>query len=181
MPGIGVSLFPSYYFGITDSTGSVEIKDLLPGPYEVTMTDPRLAELGIGAPAQFGFSARRDSTIATTIRVRPAELVVADRCTYAPSAMRPDSVFVFGRVLNHDGKPVSGAKVTFAGQDRGAWESRTDYVVTGNDGVFQSCRNWNVGDHVRISVQREGVRDLVLTRRFESSVLAVKVVVQPDP
>ena len=53
IPGVGVSLFPSYYFGTTDSTGTVEIKDLLPGPYAVTIGDPRLAELGIGVPAHF--------------------------------------------------------------------------------------------------------------------------------
>ena len=181
MSGIGVSLFPSYYSGTTDSTGTVEIKDLLPGPYDVTIADPRLAELGIGIPAHFSFTAKRDSTIVTTIRVPATDLFVGDRCAASPRAARGDSVSLVGRVLTQDGKPVSDAKVTFAARDRGAWAWRKDYFVTGDDGVFQSCRNWGVGDEVRINVHQAGLADVVLTRRFESSVMAVKVIVEQVP
>jgi hypothetical protein len=90
-------------------------------------------------------------------------------------------VFLFGRVLTPDGNPVSGAKVTFAARNGGAWEWRRDYVVTGGDGVFQSCRNWGVGDEVRINVHQAGLADVVLTRTFESRLMAVKVVVERVP
>lgn len=181
VPGIGVSLFPSYYFGITDSTGTVEIPDLLPGPYDVTITDPRLAELGIGVPAHFSFNATRDSTTVTTIRVPDAEVLVGGPCADSRNPASRDSVFLFGRVLTRDGNPVAGAKVTFAVQNRGAWEWRRDYAVTGYDGAFRSCRNWRVGDEVRINVHQAGATDVALTRQFESTVMAVKLIVERVP
>jgi len=105
---------PSYYFGTTDSTGTVELTALLPGPYDVTIGDPRLAELGIGVPAHFSFDATRDSTVVTTIRVPATDFFIGDRCARSPRAALRDSVFLFGRVLTQDGHPVSDAKVTFA-------------------------------------------------------------------
>ena len=52
-------------------------------------------------------------------------------------------MLLFGRVLTQDGNPVAGAKVTFAARTDDTWEWRKEYVVTGDDGVFQSCRDWS--------------------------------------
>ncbi len=172
-----MSLFPSYYFGTTDATGTIEIKELLPGPYDVTIGDPRLAEVGIGAPAHFSFTAVRDSTIVATIKVPATDALIRDRCPDSRHLVDRDSVLLIGRVVTQDGIPVAGAKVTFAARNRDSWEWRNDYVVTGDDGVFQSCRDWKVGDDAHINVHQDGLSDVALTRRFESSVMPLKIFV----
>jgi predicted aconitase with swiveling domain len=47
--------------------------------------------------------------------------------------------------------------------------------------VFQSCRGWSVGDDVLLNVHQAGFKDAVVARSFESSVLAVRVVVEAVP
>ena len=176
-PGVGVSLFPSYYFGTTDADGTVEIKDLLPGPYAVTIGDPRLAELGIGAPAHFSFTAARDSTVNATIKIPSTDALIRDHRPDPRHLTARDSALIVGRVVSQDGSPVAGARVTFAARHGDSWEWRSDYVVTGDDGVFQSCRDWRIGDDARINVHQDGLSDFVMMRRFESSVLAAKIFV----
>jgi hypothetical protein len=181
-PAMGtiVALVASPYYGTADSTGAVNIRELLSGPYDVRIIDPRIAELGIGIPTPVNIVAVRDSTITATLKVSTAESFIAGRCVTARQWTVGDSVFVLGRVVTPDGKPVPDAKVTFATViSRGKPEFHDDYYETGTDGLFQSCRGWDVGDEVLIRVHRPEAANVDVTRTIDSNLLAVRIVVQP--
>lgn len=171
-----IALVATPYFGVVDSTGTAQIPNLLPGPYSVRVIDPRIAPLGVGVPTSLEVSAVRDSTVTATLVVPTAEEYIADRCKAAHQWTAGDSVLVLGRVVTPDGKSVSGAKVTLASVQRG---SHDQGVVTGTDGLFQSCHNWGIGDKILIRVHRVGAADENVVRTFSSKLLAVEVTVRP--
>ncbi len=179
-PAVGaiVALVATQYFGVVDSEGNVEIRDLVPGPYTVRIVDPRIAELGLGVPTPLKFTAFRDSTANEKLRVPTEEELLTDKCIAARQWSVGDSVFVVGRVVTPDGQPVHDAKVTFADGDQ-VW--RSHFITTGTDGLFWSCQNWALGGEVTVRVHRQGAADVDVTRRFDSSVLAVKVMVPASP
>ena len=138
--GAVVRLPDTPYLGIADSLGAIEISELLPGPYTVSIVDDRLAPLGIEIPTPLKFVAARDSTVTASLVVRMANDFVVDRCVadrkYAPS----DTVLLVGRTLNASGEPLAGVTVDLsemvsAGDERPLPDSYT----TGSDGLFTIC------------------------------------------
>jgi Carboxypeptidase regulatory-like domain len=181
-PGTLVALVGTPYFGNADSAGNAELKDLVPGPYAVrVVVDPRLAELGVGFRTPLKFTATRDSTTTATLTVPTAEAYMADACATSREQKASDSVFVMGRVVTPDGRPVAEARVAFASPNPGAPAWRTESRVTGPDGLFMSCHNWNIGDEILIRVKRDGAQNLDVTRRFDSKLLIVSITVPPSP
>src|SRR5207302_4163971 len=126
------------YRGITDAAGNLEISNLLPGPYDVSGVDPRLAELGLAIDPLATFTAARDSTAHVTLRVSGDDFV-ADRCRADHVADVGDYV-VLGRVVSPVGTPIKGARVSFSVTGTGPFEQTLgDRYVTGDDGLFSIC------------------------------------------
>ena len=172
--GSVVALVATPYFGVVDSTGTVTIQKLIPGPYAVRIVDPRIAELGIGLPTPVRFTAIRDSTVVAKLTVPTTSDFVAERCIAAHQWTVGDTVFVLGRVVRPDGTPIANARVGFVSGP----EVRPDYI-TGSDGIFQSCRGWHIGDDINISVRAPNGVSGLAKRTFESNILSVKIIATP--
>jgi Carboxypeptidase regulatory-like domain len=167
--GSVIALAGTPYVGTVDSSGTAEIKELLPGPYTAQVVDPRVAALGIALPTPLKFTAFRDSTNSAALRVPTLEEFVSNRCIAAHQWTPAESVFVIGRVVKRDGSGAPNVNVRFAsGTSNGIPAERPEFFVTATDGLFQSCRNWHIGDDVTISV--DGV-----TRTFVSNILVVPI------
>ena len=136
-----------------DSSGSLQLNDLLPGPYTATVHDPRLVALGVPArPATLRFVAARDSVKESLLEVETADDVVRRRCgADVPSGNR---AWLLGRVVTADGQPVRDAR----------WSIRDEFgtavVEDGKvdpDGLFQWCK-LPMNSRVNIDVWRESKR-----------------------
>jgi hypothetical protein len=133
--------FPeTHYRGVANADGVIEISDLVPGPYIVSILDARLTPLGIEIPTPLKFVAERDSTVRASIVARSATDFVIDRCVkdrkYAPS----DSVLLVGRVVDAYGQPLAGISIALAEVVSATEEKRLpDVYTTGDDGVFTVC------------------------------------------
>lgn len=136
-----------------DSSGTIQLDDLLPGPYTATVRDPRLVALGVPAPtATVRFVASRDSTKESLLEIETADDVVRRRCgADLPSASRG---WVLGRVVTANGQPVKDAR----------WSIRDEFGTTmvedgkvDADGLFQWCR-LPMNSRVNIDVWRETKR-----------------------
>ena len=136
-----------------DSSGILELNDLLPGPYTATVRDPRLVALGVPArTATLHCVAARDSTKEALLEVETADDVVRRRCgAEVPSGQR---AWLLGRVVTADGQPVRDAR----------WSIRDEFgtavVEDGKvdaDGLFQWCK-LPMNSRVNIDVWRESKR-----------------------
>ncbi|HEX7546342.1 MAG TPA: hypothetical protein VF368_06415 [Gemmatimonadaceae bacterium] len=179
--GTIIGLVATHYFGTADDRGMVEINELLPGPYTVRVIDPRIAELGVGLPTALRFVAARDTTSVATLTVPTTESMIADRCVVNHQWAVGDSLFTMGRVVTPDGKPVNDAKVTFAtragtGQP---WQLNPVYFTTGTDGMFEFCHPFAPPTEVKYRVARAGANPVELEGTFTSSLLVVRMVVNP--
>ena len=138
--GAVAQLRDTHYRGVADANGDIEISDLVPGPYSVTLADARLGALGLVIPTTLTFVAQRDSTVRASIVAHGARDFVIDRCVadrkYAPS----DSVLLVGRAVDADGQPLSGISIALAEVFSATEEKRLpDIYTTGSDGVFAVC------------------------------------------
>ncbi len=176
--GTRVSLEGTPYSGIVDSTGTVTIPDLLPGPYSVQIADPRIDTLHLAFPTPLKFIAVADSIADATLTVPTLESLVTEACKKFEQSAR-DSVYVFGRVMTADGTPVANAKVTFRARRLGAVIRHPENVVTEADGIFESCDGWRMDDQIVLLVSRPGKKDIEVTRTFDSRVAVVRVDVVP--
>jgi hypothetical protein len=148
-----VELADTDYQPKIDSSGILELNDLLPGPYTANVRDPRLVALGIPArTATLRFVAARDSTKEALLEVETADDVVRRRCgAEVPSGPRG---WLLGRVVTADGQPVRDAR----------WSIRDEFgtavVEDGKvdaDGLFQWCK-LPMNSRVNIDVWREARR-----------------------
>jgi hypothetical protein len=191
-PAVGsvVALAATHYFGIADSKGLVEIKNLLPGPYAVRIIDPQVAELGIGLPTSLKFVAARDTTSLARLLVPTAKQFAVERCMTAGQKVNHNTstggtFAVLGRVVTPQGEPVSGAKVSVATRmmlpqgDGSNLLWLKDFWKTGSDGLFQSCHNWDLQNEIVIRVHRYGAEDVLVDGQFKSDLLVVRIPVPP--
>ena len=188
--GSVVALAATHYFGIADSKGLVEIKNLLPGPYAVRIIDPQVAELGIGLPTSLKFVAARDTTSLARLLVPTAKQFAVERCMTAGQKVNHNTstggtFAVLGRVVTPQGEPVSGAKVSVATRmmlpqgDGSNLLWLKDFWTTGSDGLFQSCHNWDLQNEIVIRVHRYGAEDVLVDGQFKSDLLVVRIPVPP--
>ncbi len=176
--GTVLALNASHYFGTADPYGMVEIHDLLPGPYSARVIEPRLADLGIGIPTALHFQVGRDSTVLATVKVQTAESYTMNLCKDAHVFTAGGTSMMLGRVLTRSGQPVKNATVAIAAQlSNGDWRWLGDTYITSADGVFESCRKWEIGDTAMIRVSWPGFDDeAVQLARFSDHLLVAKVV-----
>ncbi|MDB4917215.1 MAG: hypothetical protein JWM95_4859 [Gemmatimonadetes bacterium] len=132
--GTTVRLVDTDYEGIADSTGTIEIADLLPGPYTISIVDSTLSTLGIPLVTASRIVAMRDSTMDMRLEMERAEDFVAKRCQRDERIT--GNAWVLGRVVTSNGAPVRDAE----------WKIRDPYGSSlvegkvGSDGVFQWCQ-----------------------------------------
>jgi len=190
--GTVIALAATDYFGVANARGLVEIKDLLPGPYVARIIDPQVASLGIGLPTSLRFMSARDTTAVARLTILTARQYTLDRCAAAGQKINrgtgaAGTLAVLGRVVTPGGQPVMGAKITVATrmllpQSDGSnllWLK--DFWVTGSDGLFQLCHDWDLKNEILIRVHRYGTDDVDVDAQFVSDLIVVRIPVQAIP
>jgi hypothetical protein len=181
--GTSVQLGGTQYHGTTDSTGTVLIRDLLPGPYSLRVRDKRVAALGFLLPTPVTFAAARDSVVQLTLTVPTVEDYAADECRKSRQWRSTDSTYIVGRVMDADHRPVAGVRVSYALQESKAARRWSDEAVqTGDDGMFQFCGTAVTPGRsllVRASRPRYPDADATQTVRSNTTIVAIKVEVRP--
>ena len=184
-PAVGavVQLHDTHYRGTTDSSGTVLIHDLLPGPYALRIRDPRIAELGFLLPTPVTFVAARDSVVRLTLDVPTAEDYVASQCRRNGRWRTTDSTYLFGRVVDPDSKPVEGVRVSYALQMNNAeWSWGKETFRTGADGLYQFCSTTlRPGRILLVRASRSGQPNAELTHTTTSNMTIVPIRVDARP
>lgn len=184
--GSVIALAATHYFGVANSRGQVEIRDLLPGPYVVRVIDPQIAALGIGLPTSLRFVSARDTTAVARLTIPTAKQFTSERCRAAGQKLRSgvteeQAFVVLGRVVTAAGQTVEGARISVATKFNQTLPDGSHLLwlkpdfVTGSDGLFQACHDWDLNNEIVIRVHRAGVPDLDIEGQFKSDVMAVKV------
>lgn len=107
--GAAILLAGTDYRAKTDSLGRFEISDLLPGPYEVTIDEPMLVELGLELTSGERFRAARDSVVDLPVTMPTVDEMIRKRCS---DIRRPGpNNLIAGRVRNADGSPAARANL----------------------------------------------------------------------
>jgi hypothetical protein len=158
---VTVRLDSTDYVAHTDSAGVATIGRLLPGPYEITIIDPKLAALGVGLPTGLRFVAQRDSNFEAGLTVPTLESFAAHRCQDSLRGkplklpkLRPKHAWIIGKVVDSTGLPIVGAKATAARWDGVALDSLLppSERMT-KDGLFVLCpEKFFVGDTVQVEI-----------------------------
>ena len=133
--GARVELLGTDYQATADSTGSIVLESLLPGPYAVVVRDSELAPLRMPLGTSLTLVAERDSTVVAHLGVDTAEDFVRSRCV-KDGPLRGGG-WLLGRVLTRDGAPVDGAHWLIR-DGSGAIVVQGGRV--GGDGLFQWCQ-----------------------------------------
>ena len=155
--GTVLQLANSLYRGTTDTSGTLRIIGLLPGPYALKVRDPRLTGLGISLPTSAKFTAERDSIVRLPLDVPTVEDFVVSLCRTNGKWTATDSTYLLGRVVDKHDNPVADVRVTFAvrqGKGEWVWDKKT--LLTDPDGVFATCGiTLNPGSALQLHVESE--------------------------
>ena len=155
--GVAVHLVETQYRAVADSNGDIEIADLIPGPYTLSVIDPRLLSLDLEMETPIKFVAERDSTSRQSLVVNTAEEFAVARCVAHHRYTPGDSVFVLGRALTPDRKPEAGLVIALEQRLGQVTKPLSESVTTDADGLFQFCgRGLKPGMTVAIHAWRDG-------------------------
>ena len=173
-PATGVRLWlpHSPYRATVDSTGRADFPDLMAGPYDLVVTDARLAPIRLDIPTTFSFTADGTKSIQATVRVQTAEEYVSSRCAQFRKYATVDTTLVIGRIFDERRVPIGDA-AAWATSDsapvnavvspetldvRGLGE-----FVTGTNGLFHYCDKPLAST---VALQVKFPSNDVLTQRF---------------
>jgi hypothetical protein len=175
--GTVVQLGGTQYHGTTDSSGTVLIRDLLPGPYSLRVHDKRVETLGFLLPTPTSFAAARDSAVRLRLTVPTVEDYAADQCRKRRQWRSTDSTYIVGRVFDPDNRPVAGVLVSYALQmEKAAWSWGKESFTTGDDGMFQFCgATFTQGQPLLLRVSRSGSRDADVTHKTTGNMTIVRI------
>lgn len=174
--GTEVHLIDTQYHAVADSSGMIEIPDLVPGPYSVTIRDPRLVPLGVEIATPLHFVAERDSTLRRPLVVPTAEDFVIGRCVARHRYTAGDSVLLFGRALLPDGASVKGLTISLDYQVGNVRKPLPESFTTDSDGLFQFCgHGLQLGMTVLIEATRDGDHVATATVVLEDNLTVVRV------
>ena len=186
VPGAIVRLADTDYQAIADSTGAVELPDLVPGPYLVSLVDPELAALGIVVPTDLDIVAARRWSILARLLVPNAGEYVVERCRTGGddgdgvrSAPVPGSAALVGRIVGPDGRPIPGARWSMRFRDLLGEHRPVKDAEVGLDGVFQYCR-LSRGERVAIDVEAKGWASTSRSVTLSRMTTIVTVVMTPQ-
>ena len=138
--GVTVRLDSTHYTGISGADGLVEIRDLLPGPYLVTVVDEALNVLGLHLNKPAKFTAVRDSVVVARLRVVSEANVVRESCRNVARGSEP--ILLLARVVTVDSKPLQ----------RALWRVGSQNGVTKADGIISACLREQPGATVALEV-----------------------------
>ena len=181
--GTVIELPNSPYHGKTDAAGAVRIADLLPGPYVLSVRDPRLTELGLLLPTSISFIAARDSVIQLSLDVPTVEDFVVNVCRKHRQWTATDSTYLVGRIVDGGKNPVADARVTFAVQNsKGGWDWDKTTLKTEADGVFAACgTTLTPGAKLQVRVERDRSWPRTVTRDIKDKMTIVPIRIDTKP
>jgi hypothetical protein len=154
---VTIHLLETDYAAATDSAGAFEIRELLPGPYDVRIEHDQLARVGLLLPTGVRFVAARDSTQLAAVPIPSAEDFTWGTCKNDPKrgrAGRPTVRLLIVRVVDADGRPVIGAKAVVKLLRAGETMSSSD-IETGSNGIAQVCGVAEPATDVAVFVDRD--------------------------
>lgn len=155
-----VRLFETDYTAHTDSTGAFEIRELLPGPYDVGIENEQLARVGLLLPTGTRFMAARDSAHVAIVPIPSIEdytWVTCKNDPKRPRAGRPIARLVIVRVVDADGRPMIGAK-TVVKMIRGGDVVSSSDIETGAHGIVHVCGGAvELATGVTVFIDRDGM------------------------
>lgn len=183
--GAIVHLDDTDYRATADSSGHVELADLMPGPYNVSIVDPDLAALGVTVPTPLRFVAARRWAILTRLPVPDVPAYVSARCrggddvtAVARSEVSPNSAWLVGRVVSVDGRPIPEARWTLRRREVLGERRIVRDAGVGSDGVFQFCE-LRRGDNVVIEVHSKDMAATSMSVTMSKQPTAVTLVLKP--
>ena len=190
--GTRVQLEHTSYAGRADSTGSITIARLLPGPYKLVTIDSQLETIGVRLATSISFTAVRDSVHRAELVIQTARDYVAERCIHdgkwaqAMARPRAGTVWIVGRVVGDDNVPVKGVSVSAYKGARadvataGMNATGVSSTSTGTDGIFVMCSGmFTVGDSALIRVNRRGLRPIELTHHLTDTLMVLPLIRDP--
>ena len=172
--GSTLGLAGTDYQGVVDSSGLLEIRSLVPGPYSIVVVEPRLATIGITLPTELSFAVTGDSVVSQSLVIPTAEEFVADACR-AVGRPTMGGAWLIGRVASSDGRPVAGAKWSLEKSGEGGWIPVTDGGSTGSSGIFSYCRNLATGQSVQLRIARARKAPTVIVRPLSEQLTVLRV------
>jgi len=190
--GARVQLENTTYTGRADSTGSITVARLLPGPYKLVTIDSQLEAIGVKLTTSISFTAVRDSVHLANLVVQTANDYVTERCIHdgrwvrTMPRPRPGTAWIIGRVVDGGNVPISGVSasafkggrvdVATAGMDPPGISS----TRTGTDGIFQMCSGlFSVGDSALIRIERRGLPPIERTYRLGDTLTVLPLIRDP--
>jgi hypothetical protein len=169
VPGVLVLIDSTDYGGVTDSTGRVEIRFLLPGPYRAFVYDSTLATIELRPDKPLEFEAERGKVVERRHQISTHADLATRICGRREHPTT--SNIVGGRVVSSTGAPEKGAK----------WSIGLIDGAANDDGFFWACPGRVIGDtvDVRVSAKRSGSPDAVISVRVPMTqrLNAIRVVV----
>ncbi len=185
LPGTIVRLTDTDYQATADSSGNLELSDLMPGPYAVSLIDPDLAGVGLTVPTDLEFVAARRWAILTRLPVPDAQAYIAERCRTGGeggkgqrSQALPGSAWLVGRVLTPEGRPIPDAKWSVRFRDLLGEHRPVKDADVGVDGIFQYCQLRH-GENVVIDVRAKGMAETSRSVTLSKQPTVVTVIMTP--
>ncbi len=190
--GVLVQLENTSYVARADSSGSITITRLLPGPYKLVVKDSQLESIGISLATSTAFTAVRDSVHRADLVVPTANDYVAERCRHdakwyrTMARPRGGIVWLIGRVV--DGNNVGIRGVSAAAYKGGRADVATaglnpvgiSSTSTGTDGIFEMCSGFfSVGDSALVRIQRKGLPPIELTHHLTDTLTVLPLIRDP--
>jgi hypothetical protein len=172
--GVSVQLVDTDYRGITDTTGSVLLRNLLPGPYTIAVMNPQLAAPGLELATPQPLVAARGTVSRATVKVSTLDDLLRRRCR---ADEPPGAAVVMARAATPDGKPVTGARFTLEKELAGQW-STVSRAESGPDGLMQFC-GLDRGDRVRIRADAEEMLGSSSSRTLNDVATLIELVLTP--
>ncbi len=165
------------YIARSDADGNVEINELPPGPYHVSLVDERLIQIGLTIPTDANFFAIRDSTLTFNVPTRTLTDYVRDRCV---SDKQPvGEAMVIGRILDPDSLPANNVSLVLDRKNTtGKLVPVSDGGDTGSDGLFRWCgfeRDWDVV----ISARRDRLKRVIEVPGLDPGVTVLQFKLRP--
>lgn len=166
----------SDYRALSDSTGKIVLRDVLPGPYKVVVVDPELAKIDVFLDMQIPYVAARDSVHRVEI-VPPTARDYADNL--CRSARRGDAA-IFLYVTDENGRRLGNTNVTedsVTPHRPPAYDSQAFGGKTDVGGRYFSCWRFNAGQTVQFWVRPNGMPPMLTVTKLTGRVNAVRIVI----
>jgi hypothetical protein len=164
--GTMVRLINTPYETTTDSAGSFEMSNLLPGPYTVAVVDPRLVDVGIVLKTGIAFTAVRDSTLSILVEVPSAERYMAGVCE-GDGGNKAKAVLT-ARVKLPNGLPAPDASITVR-RARSSGNAHPAEGKTDKNGLYHLC-GAPIGVMLEIRADYNGLPPVIAQTQLDAAI-----------